>query len=35
MDLAIVGAGTMGAGVAQVAITRGLSVTLYDDAVLP
>jgi len=30
MNLAIVGAGTMGAGVAQVAVTRGLAVTLYD-----
>lgn len=30
MDVAIVGAGAMGAGIAQVAATRGLSVTLYD-----
>lgn len=30
MDLAVVGAGTMGAGIAQVAITRGLSTMLYD-----
>jgi len=30
MDLAIVGAGTMGAGIAQIAVQRGLSVMLYD-----
>ncbi len=30
MDLAVVGAGTMGAGIAQVAVARGLTVTLYD-----
>jgi len=32
MDLAIVGAGTMGAGIAQVAVQHGLSVVLYDAA---
>ena len=31
VDLAIVGAGTMGAGIAQVAATRGLDVVLYDS----
>ncbi len=30
MDLAVVGAGTMGAGIAQVAVAHGLTVTLYD-----
>jgi len=30
MDLAVVGAGTMGAGIVQVALARGLAVTLYD-----
>jgi len=30
MDLAVVGAGTMGAGIAQVALARGLAVALYD-----
>ena len=30
MDLAVVGAGTMGAGIAQVAVAHGLDVALYD-----
>jgi 3-hydroxybutyryl-CoA dehydrogenase len=30
VDLAIVGAGTMGAGIAQVAVAHGLDVALYD-----
>ncbi len=30
MDLAIVGAGTMGAGIAQIAVQHGLSVALHD-----
>ena len=29
-DIAVVGAGTMGAGIAQVAISSGLTTTLYD-----
>jgi 3-hydroxybutyryl-CoA dehydrogenase len=30
VDLAVVGAGTMGAGIAQVAVAQGLEVALYD-----
>jgi 3-hydroxybutyryl-CoA dehydrogenase len=30
VDLAVVGAGTMGAGIAQVAVAHGLDVALYD-----
>lgn len=30
VDVAVIGAGTMGAGIAQTAVTAGLSVVLYD-----